>query len=199
MYHISEDKRAQKSAELIWQGMEQCLREKPLSKLRISDINQKSYVSRATFYRLFDGVEDVLAYECDQIYSQLAEAIQHRKVRSRRAFFLLLIEKWMAQEVLIETLVENNLTGILYETHMKNRHFMEAVFLKDAALSEQETDYLASLLANIIPAAMNTWYRHGKRESPMEVYHAVAQSLNLIGRQLFEKAPPQASGKRDKC
>ena len=186
MYHISEDKRAQKSAELIWQGMEQCLREKPLSKLRISDINQKSYVSRATFYRLFDSLQDVLVYECDQIYKQLAEAIQHREVRSRRAFFLLLIEKWMAQEVLIETLAENNLTGILYETHMKNRHFMEAIFLKDASLSEQETDYLVSLLANIIPAAMNTWYRHGKQESPMEVYRAVGQSLNIIGSRLFE-------------
>ncbi len=46
MYHISHDKRAQKSAELIWQGMEQCLQEKPFDKLRISDINQKSYVSR---------------------------------------------------------------------------------------------------------------------------------------------------------
>ena len=42
MYHISTDKRAQKSAALIWQGMEQCLQEKPFHKLRISDINQKS-------------------------------------------------------------------------------------------------------------------------------------------------------------
>ena len=185
MYHISEDKRAQKSAELIWQGMEQCLREKPLNKLRISDINQKSYVSRATFYRLFDSLQDVLIYECDQIYSQLAEAVKQKAVHSRQEFFLLLIEKWMAQEVLIETLAENNLTGILYETHMKNRDFMKIIFLKDTALSEQETDYMVSLLANIIPAAMNTWYRHGKRENPMEVYRAVGRSLGIIGKRLF--------------
>lgn len=184
MYHISHDKRAQKSAELIWQGMEQCLQEKPFDKLRISDINQKSYVSRATFYRLFDGLQDVLVYACDRIYSQLAEAVNGAKIHSRQEFFLLLIEKWMKQEVLIQTLVENNLTGILYETHMKNRDFMKAIFLNDTTLSEQETDYLVSILANIIPAAMNIWYRHGKNESPATVYQAVSRSVTIIGEKI---------------
>lgn len=184
MYHISHDKRAQKSAELIWQGMEQCLQEKPFDKLRISDINQKSYVSRATFYRLFDGLQDVLVYACDRIYSQLAEAVNGAKIHSRQEFFLLLIEKWMKQEVLIQTLVENNLTGILYETHMKNRDFMKAIFLNDTTLSEQETDYLVSILANIIPAAMNIWYRHGKTESPATIYQAVSRSVTIIGEKI---------------
>ena len=185
MYHISNDKRAKKSAELIWQGMEQCLQEKQFDKLRISDINQKSYISRATFYRLFDSLQDVLAYECDQIYSKLADEMKGATFHSRQDFFLLLVEKWMAQEVLIKTLVENNLTGILYDTHMKNRDFMKTVFLKNAVLSEREADYMISLLANIIPAAMNTWYLHGRSESPAEVYQAVSRSLHIIGEQLF--------------
>ena len=187
MYHISNDKRVQKSAELIWQGMEQCLQEKSFDKLRVSDINQKSYISRATFYRLFDSLQDVLAYECDQIYNQLADAVKGAAIHSKQDFFILLVEKWMAQEVLIKTLVENNLTGILYDTHMKNRGFMKEVFLKETALSEHEADYMVSLLANIIPAAMNTWYRHGRSESPMEVYQAVSRSLHIIGEQLFER------------
>ena len=64
----------------------------------------------------------------------------------------------MAQEVLIETLVENSLTGILYDTHIKNRNFMKTIFLKDSAFSEREADYMISLLANIIPADMNIRY-----------------------------------------
>lgn len=184
MYHISNDKRTQKSAELIWEGMKQCLQEKSFDKLRISDINQKSYISRATFYRLFDSLEDVLAYECDRIYNQLAEVIHDAAFRSHQDFFLLLVEKWMEQDVLIKVLVENNMISILYETHMKNRDFMKDIFVKDTIISEQEADYMVSLLANIIPAAMNTWYFHGKSESPMEVYHAVSRSLNIIGRQL---------------
>ena len=130
MYHISKDKRSRKSAELIWKGMEQCLQEKSFDKLRISDINQKSYVSRATFYRLFDSLQDVLAYECDQIYSQLAEAVKHADSFSKQDFFVLLVEKWMAQDVLIKVLVENNMTNVIYDTHMKNRDFMKRIFFK---------------------------------------------------------------------
>lgn len=185
MYHISNDKRSQKSAELIWQGMEQCLKEKSFDKLRISDINQKSYVSRATFYRLFDSLQDVLVYECDRIYMELAESAEISALQSKRKFFLLLAKKWMEQDILLKALVENNLTSIIYDTHMKNRDFMKEIFLKDMSISDCQADYLVSILANLIPAAMNTWYIHGKNESPLEVYRAVCRSIGIIGKQLF--------------
>ena len=198
MYHISSDKRAQKSAELIWQGMEQCLHEKRFDKLRISDINQRSYISRATFYRLFDSLQDVLAYRCDLIYCQLADAVKSTSFRSKQDFFLLLIEKWMEQDILLKVLVENNMTSILYETHMKNRDFMKEIFLKDTDISEREADYMISILANIIPAAMNTWYLHGRTESPMQVYQSVSRGLHIIGKQLFtQKTLDPAHQNRD--
>lgn len=184
MYHISNDKRSRRSAELIWQGMAQCLQQKSFAKLRVNDIYESSYVSRATFYRLFDSLQDVLAYECDQIYDQLAQAVADAGALSRQDFFLLMIQKWMAQELLIKTLVENNLTHILYQTHMKNRDFMQRIFLQDITLSEAEADYMVVLLANTIPAAMRTWYQHGKAETPQQVLHAVSRSLALINRQL---------------
>lgn len=184
MYHISKDKRARRSAELIWEGMEKCLQEKPLDKLRISDIYQKSYISRATFYRLFDSVQDVLTYECDQIYIQLAEELEQSVFHSRQDVFLCLIEKWIAQKMLIKTLAENNMMGVIYETHMKNSGLMKKLFLADVSLSEKEANYLVAILTNIIPAAMNIWYQHGQRETPQEIYQAVSRSIQVIGEEL---------------
>ena len=187
MYHISNDIRSKKSAELIWQGMEKCLLEKNLDKVRITDIYQKSYVSRATFYRLFDSIQDVIAYECDCIYLQLAENIQAAHFRSRQEIFLFLIEEWLKQEVLIKTLVENNMISIIYDTHMKNHSLLKQLFLEDISLSDRESDYLVSILANIIPAAVNTWYLHGQTETPKEIYQAVVHSLAIISKQLSRK------------
>lgn len=184
MYHISNDKRSQKSANLIWEGMKECLLESTLDKLHITDIYQKSFVSRATFYRLFDTPLDVIAYECDRIYLQLAENIDGCVFQSKQEIFLCLIEKWLEQEILVKALVENNLVSIIYDTHMKNRELLKQLFLKDVTISNIEADYLVSILANIIPAAVNVWYQHGKKETSMQIYHAVRHSLNIISQQL---------------
>ena len=185
MYHVSNDKRSQKSAQLIWEGMEKALQEKTLRKLRVTDIYGKSFVSRATFYRLFDSVEDVLSYECDLIYCQLAEVVQNAAFDSKQQLFLYLIEKWLEQEVLIKTLVENNLVSVIYETHMKNRELMKDVFLKDAVITDAEADYLSAVLATLIPASVNVWYLHGKEESPKEIYQAMSQSLSIVAHELL--------------
>lgn len=184
MYHISNDKRTKKSAQLIWEGMEKCLLEKSLDKIRITDIYQKSFVSRATFYRLFDSLQDVIAYECDCIYLQLAENIETSFFKTKQEIFLFLIEEWLKHEVLIKTLVESNMISIIYDTHMKNHELLKKIFLEDVSLSDREADYLVSVLANIIPAAVNIWYLHGKTETPEEIYHAVTHSLVVISRQL---------------
>ena len=187
MYHVSNDKRSCKSAELIWTGMEACLREKPFDKLKITDVYQKSFVSRATFYRLFDSLPDVIAYECDRIYAQLEEELRNAEFQSRQAFFLSMIQKWIEQEVLVQTLVENNMISVIYDTHMKNAGMMRDIFLQNVALSDTEADYLVSVLTNMIPAAVRVWYLHGKTETPKEIYRAVSRSINLIDKQLASR------------
>ncbi len=83
MYHIKEDKRAKASVELICDGLKRCLKEKSFESVTISDIQRVSGVSRSTFYRNFDRMEDVLALMCDRVfeeafasdYSNISEAV----------------------------------------------------------------------------------------------------------------------------
>lgn len=46
MYHISNDKRAQKSAQLIGNGMLNCLEHKEFGEITIAEIQRASTVSR---------------------------------------------------------------------------------------------------------------------------------------------------------
>lgn len=66
MYHIKNDKRAQASSELICAGLLACMKEKPFARITITDVQRASSVSRSTFYRNFDCLEDVLALLCDR-------------------------------------------------------------------------------------------------------------------------------------
>ena len=76
MYHIKKDKRSQTSARLISEGLTKCLQKKDFSKITITDIQKESYVGRATFYRLFDKLPDVLAYQCDQVFEDVLQNIK---------------------------------------------------------------------------------------------------------------------------
>lgn len=180
MHHVSEDKRAVRSAQLIWEGLEKCLQEKELGKIRIADINEKCYVSRATFYRLFDSAQDVLMYECDLIFERIAAELSGGHFPSSKELFLFFIRQWMEHKTLIRALAENNLTNILYETHMRHEALLKTVYLKGTELREQELDYLVSILSGIIPSVINVWYSHGQSESADDIFREVCSSISTI-------------------
>lgn len=184
MYHISSDVRAQKSAALIWQGLSECLKEKELNKVRISDINEKSYISRATFYRLFDTVEDVLVYRCDQILRQVGEEMTEYPSSDMREMFLIFISKWLEQDALVTALVKNNMTNLLNDVHMRNADLVKKVYVRAQQLSDGELDYLTSILASLIPAAVAVWVSHEKRETPQDLFTSVSKCLGLISSTL---------------
>ena len=180
MYHVSEDKRAVKSARLIWEGLEKCLLEKALGKIRVADINEKSYISRATFYRLFDSIQDVLVYQCDCVFNEISMKLDNGSFSSSKDFFLFFVSQWLEQKVLIRALVENNLTNILYETHMKNRALINAIFIRECDTGDKDADYLVSILTAMIPSVINVWYLHGRSESPDKIFQRVCNSISTI-------------------
>lgn len=184
MYHVSKDIRAVKSAELIWQGLRECMKEKKIGKIRIADINEKSYVSRATFYRLFDTIEDVLVYECDMIFEQLSTKLAGQKFSSSGDFFLFFIQQWLEQKDLTMGLADNNLTHIIYDAHMRHNSLIRDVIIKDKLLRDAEADYLVAILSGILPAAMDIWHRHGQKECAEEIFRMVSKSAFVIDSAL---------------
>lgn len=180
MYHISKDKRAVKSAELIVQGLEKCLETKNLKEIRIVDINEASYVSRATFYRLFDCVEDVLIYDCDLIFEGVAERMQHCHFNDGNELFLFFIKSWFSHKALMNALAQNHLTGILYDVHMRHRDLVETLFIKNTGLSQKEAGYLISILTGMIPSVIEMWNQYGQTDTPEDILNIAKKSISVI-------------------
>lgn len=107
MYHIKQDKRAQTSVELICTGLKQCLREKSFENITISDIQRISGVSRSTFYRNFDRIEDVLALMCDRVFE---EALSSGYANISESVF----RTWFRHSDMIETVVSIGRGDMLY-------------------------------------------------------------------------------------
>ena len=128
MYHIAKDLRAKKSAELIIKGLYKSLEEKPLKEIKVSDISRNSYVSRATFYRLFDSIHDVLAYQCDLIVDEMLESLKSANFNSRKEAGIFCVKIWLGHEELVRTMVENNLPDLIHDSIVSHKDELKTLY-----------------------------------------------------------------------
>lgn len=76
MYHIKNHKKSIKSADLISNAFLNLLETKSYEEISVNDLHKESYVSRTTFYSLFDNVDDIFRYQIDQILGEIAETMK---------------------------------------------------------------------------------------------------------------------------
>lgn len=149
MYHIAKDLRAKKSADLILQGLYKSLKEKPLKSVKVSDISRNSYVSRATFYRLFDSIHDVLAYQCDLIVDEMLESLKNATFNSRKEAGIFCVKIWLGHDELIQAMVENNLHELISDGILRHKDELQTLYHIDYdhdPYSEQFVFFLSAII-----------------------------------------------------
>lgn len=171
MYHIKEDKRAKASVELICDGLKRCLKEKSFESVTISDIQRISGVSRSTFYRNFDRMEDVLALMCDRVFE---EAFASDYSNISEAVF----RTWFRHADMIEAVVGIGRGDMLYASLRRCTSRMRSGLPEwgDAA----PLDYLASIIASSMMGIMITWVERGKKDSEEELKGVILQSFKAM-------------------
>lgn len=171
MYHIKQDKRAQTSVELICTGLKQCLMEKSFENITISDIQRVSGVSRSTFYRNFDRIEDVLALMCDRVFE---EAFSSGYANISESVF----RTWFRHSDMIEAIVRINRGDMLYASLRRcaDRLRQSVSGFGDTALF----DYLVSIISSSMMGIMITWVERGRCDSEEELKDMILQSLKAM-------------------
>lgn len=180
MYHVPNDRRARRSADRLCRALLDCLENKELHSITVSDLHQASGVSRATFYRLFDTVNDVVTYQCDQIYEGLAEEVRQQRYDSLQDISLEHIRRWLTLSRFMETLVKNNLLDILFQAHQRNAPLIWRATDQQTDLTETEKNYLLCTLIGMLPIMLHAWYLNGQKDTPEEVYNHLKRSLSIV-------------------
>lgn len=119
MIHVKDDKRSKKSASLLVDGLAKCLKDKQIENITISDIQKASGVSRATFYRLFDTVEDILAYKCEELAHDLKTRFMNKDKDPNEDFLLFSIKYWIENNAYIEAMYRSNRSDIFQDALIK--------------------------------------------------------------------------------
>ena len=173
VFHIKDDKRSQTSAKMIVEALDVCLRRHPFENVSITELCAQATVSRATFYRLFDTLEDVIAYGCESFAVQLLHDMKGCKTDDIMKYFF---SKWMARPELLELILRIRREDILLDCHRRNmRHIQEELQKQNRDL--QMTEYHISVLTHTMIGMLTTWIRTGKQETPDEIIHAIKMVL----------------------
>ncbi len=160
MYHIKSDKRSLNSANRIYQSLRHCLFKKNLKDITITDIYNECGISRMTFYRLFDNINDVLDYKLNYFFIEYntLKAFENDKL-------LFFFTYWNKHRDLINIL-NKEAFSILIEAFNK----------KDNSTYNSYENYLK---AGILASILTNWSIRNGKETPEE--------MKEIAKKLFSR------------
>ncbi len=187
MYHIKEDIRAEKSSELLYQGVMTCMKEKEFDKIRISDITRESTVSRATFYRNFDQLIDVLYWKCNQMFREVLTSYveSNPNLNESQNLIRYVFAYWMKHTDILEVLIKQNRIDIIYNSFLSNAEIVMNYIYNENELDKITYEYFIASRVGIFIGTIQTWISNGKKESLDEIVDLLENQVNLMEKTKF--------------
>lgn len=176
MYHIKDDKRSKKSAQLIAEAFLKLTARKSFQNITITDIEKESGVARSTFYRLFDNTADILSYQCDVVFKNLITYHISHIPEGMDAIMQAAGHYWMNHAPLLEVINQSGRQDILIASFKRHYPQIIAAYYKKPKNSPYQ-DYYSSLLTSMISSALLQWVKNGQKETPAQLW---ALLKNLI-------------------
>ncbi len=176
MYHIKDDKRIKKSAQLIVKAMDKCLAVHDFNDITITELCNVSTVGRATFYRLFDNLEDVVAYKCELFALEFSKDLIDCDMKTIQLKFF---EKWMRNIEFLKLIISIKRVDILFDCH---RNHIETICLafNKSDIENEITDYHIAMLSNILISSLIVWCEHDCLESAEKIIKMTGSAIRDI-------------------
>lgn len=196
MYHIKSDLRAQRSSEQLFQGLLRCMEIKNFDKITISDVTKESSVSRATFYRNFDTMIDVLYWKCNQLFHQVLTDYC-RQAGSRpdhESLVCYVFRFWIERSHMIEVLLNGGRSDIIYNSFFNNGSIvLDYLNKKDNRKQAPSRDkmrdyqYFLGICTGIFVGVFQVWIKNGKKENAQELTKMVEDQYAVVaaGTDIF--------------
>lgn len=185
MYHIKADKRSQTSAKLISNALYECLKKKDFFDITITDVQRTSGTGRATFYRLFDNLSDVLFYQGEQIFKHTLDEYKEHDNQTLDDFFIIFINHWMEHEKLLETIIKCNRSDILFNALYKNKEDFK-FFFTELHIEESQLNYFLGFLTSVLIGILLTWIKYNRKETPDQIYNNVQNCSKLFYNMMIK-------------
>lgn len=180
MYHISKDKRAAQSADLIYHGLLQCLYCKSFDQITVTDVQKASGVARTTIYRCFDNLSDILYWRCDLCFKEALHSIQATNAPNESELIPAYFSYWTEHSDILKLLIDINRQDIIYACHMKNAKILEQSYGTLPGLDEKNRRYFMAIRTGVTISVLKAWLDGGQKETAQELVQILQKQCGII-------------------
>mgnify|MGYP004619544205 FL=1 len=171
------------------QSLKNLLREKPLSKITVTDITEDCGISRMTFYYHFKDIYDLVEWACAE---DVARALQNKKT----------YDTWQQGFVQIFHAVRENKAFVMNVYRCVNREQVEKYLVpltdqlimgviteRAAGMTVREADqqFIAQVYSYAFVGIMLDWIRDDMRADPEELVNRLAMVIHGDITQALER------------
>lgn len=171
---------AKQSKEMYVHALLELMKEKPYSQISISELAAKADLSRRTFYRLFDSMDEILLFHIHSLWAKKSDELYHSSDKSYLHTSEFALHFWYENKELTILLYQNGLVSIMqrfinqisleiYHTQKNDRKLAQNPEALEYALS-----YSSGGILNIIC----TWASKGMDKSPEELMALLKLALD---------------------
>ena len=196
MYQETTDRRVIRTRMKLFAALQQLLDQKSVHAISVTEITKIAGIGRASFYRHFNDIEDILKwriqYEDRSLEPQLLK-FQDKPFLDLTLFFL---SSWMHRSNLLTSLIQANRMDILEQQLINDQRAVELIFkgkisntrtpyryklLPDEMLeSSGATGYINSILSSILSAILVRWITGGKQETPEQLTNIAMTTIKAL-------------------
>ena len=181
MHHVPADKRAQRSAELIYDALCACLEEKSFNRITVSDLQRSCGVARTTFYRAFDDVSDVLSWKCETCFKEALSDFTPLDFMDESELAERFFAYWTEHSDILELLKRVDRPDIIFAAHMRSAEALRAHFGKLPGVTETQGKYFMAIRSGILISVLGTCMQNGRKESPQDLMEIVRLQIAMLG------------------
>ncbi|HET7628623.1 MAG TPA: TetR/AcrR family transcriptional regulator [Bacillales bacterium] len=194
MYRIKEDKRSVQSCRLIYEALTDLMRTTEFQEITVQKLTAHAGVGRATFYRYFDGIEDVLRMKCDETFAQLYDYLlsfcRETAPTEETGYFPFLkpyLRFWYIHSTIIEQLMQANLLHVFGEAFVDLANHYPPLLpeTENAKIISRHFDYFLAIRKGIAINILTEWIRNGKNLPPDDLADLVIAQFNAEVQLLF--------------
>lgn len=146
----------------------------------MTDVQRMSGVGRATFYRIFDNITDVLSYLCDDIFEKVGCKYEGTNNFNSKESLLNFIQELMENKALLKAIVDCNRMDILYNAHAKFIGNSVEVFFPNMSFPNEQLNYLLMTMTACVSASLVAWLKNGAYETSEQLYDRLKNCFETL-------------------